>query len=327
MSRDITELRARLERDAGGCHHGGPITVAELCRRFIAHGRQRWDPRPGCPNNEVRNAEYALAPMLELYGRYSADDMSSTQITVVQLYLVESTRLCAYTINRRIALIRRAFRWGVRRALVAAETLTAIEAVECVRPPQASLPAPVEAVPVEDVEATLPFLRPRTALMSNPVETMVRLSLLTGMRPGEVVAMTADSIERASTVWTYRVSSHKTSWRAQQRTVALGPRAQALLTRLMLRHPSGPLFRTRLGGPFRVGSYSQAVRRAAIAAVAAGAIEKRWHVSQLRHTAAQMAARDSLQTAQHLLGHADPRVTQVYLRGSTLATEYAAAHG
>jgi integrase len=65
---------------------------------------------------------------------------------------------------------------------------------------------------------------------------MVRLQLLTGMRPGEVVAMRGLELEMTGPVWAYRPGSdagphgrHKTAHRGQPRVVLLGPRAQEVL--------------------------------------------------------------------------------------------------
>jgi integrase len=75
---------------------------------------------------------------------------------------------------------------------------------------------PVGPVPEELVEKTLPHLSPQVA-------AMVRLQLLTGARPGEVVAIRPCDIERpeGAEVWVYRPLEHKTEHHDRQRTIFL----------------------------------------------------------------------------------------------------------
>jgi len=89
--------------------------------------------------------------------------------------------------------------------------------------------APVRPVPGDVVEATLPFMTPQVA-------AMVRLQLLTGMRPGEVIAMRGIDLDTSGPVWAYRPGSdrephgaHKTAWRGHGRVVLIGPRGQEVL--------------------------------------------------------------------------------------------------
>ena len=81
---------------------------------------------------------------------------------------------------------------------------------------------PVLPVPQKHIEAVLPELTP-------PVRAMVRLQLLTGMRPREVLKMKAGDIETTGEVWTYRPESHKNAWRGKQRNILIGPRGQDIL--------------------------------------------------------------------------------------------------
>src|SRR5262249_720294 len=94
---------------------------------------------------------------------------------------------------------------------------------------------PVQPVPQEHVEATLPHLLP-------PVAAMVRLQLLTGMRPGEVVIMRAIDIECSGKIWLYGPESHKTAWRGHQRVVAIGPRGQEIVRQFLKTNVSSYLF-------------------------------------------------------------------------------------
>ena len=55
---------------------------------------------------------------------------------------------------------------------------------------------------------------------------MIQLQRLTGMRPCEVVAIRNTEIDRSKEVWIYTPSSHKNSWRGDDRKIPFGPKGQ-----------------------------------------------------------------------------------------------------
>src|SRR5262249_14121149 len=88
--------------------------------------------------------------------------------------------------------------------------------------------APVRPVPLDVVEATLPFLNRHLA-------AMVRVQLLSGARPGEVCKMRAIDLDTTGAVWLYCPDSHKTAHHGHRRIIALVPKAQGVI------NPSLPL--------------------------------------------------------------------------------------
>lgn len=178
---------------------------------------------------------------------------------------------------------------------------------------------PVEPVALDVVEATLP-------LLPTPVAAMVRLQLLSGCRPAEVINLTLDQIDRSGPVWAYRPTHHKNVHRGKPRVIFLGPEAQAVLAPFLdvsspaahlfsprdhvermrvaraaarkTKRPPSQLARTRKANPKRAPrdhydrrSYYVAIVRAVTRANLARA-EKQlaplpyWSPLQLRHTAA-----------------------------------------
>lgn len=110
---------------------------------------------------------------------------------------------------------------------------------------QARETAPVQPVPLTFVEVVLPFLRPQLA-------DMVRLQLLTGMRPGELVRMRALDVDMTGKVWLYRPGSdqgqegaHKTAHHGHQRIIPIGPRGQEIVRRNLKTAISAFLFSPR----------------------------------------------------------------------------------
>jgi integrase len=65
--------------------------------------------------------------------------------------------------------------------------------------------------------------------LARPVAGLVRLQLLTGMRPGEACAMRGCDLAQGDDNWTYTPGSHKTKHQDKTRVIALGPKAVALV--------------------------------------------------------------------------------------------------
>ena len=83
-------------------------------------------------------------------------------------------------VNQRVGRIVRAFKWGVENELVPVAVLQGLKAVRGLAKGRslARETEPVKPVPEAYVEAVLPFVRP-------PVQGMIQLQRLTGMRPAK----------------------------------------------------------------------------------------------------------------------------------------------
>jgi integrase len=96
--------------------------------------------------------------------------------------------------------------------------------------------APIGRVADERIDAVLP-------IVSNQVADICRLMRLTGMRPGEVLAMTAAEIDRTDpSCSVYRPGHHKTEHKDKTRVVFIGERGQQILLPRILKAGEGPLF-------------------------------------------------------------------------------------
>jgi transposase len=140
-------------------------------------------------------------------------------------------RHCRTQINKNVSRVRRAFKWATSRGLCPVSVLQNINTVEGLRAGRSAAreSEPIKPVEVHLVEATLPELAP-------PAAAMVQVQLLTGMRPGEIVAMRTIDLDTSGKVWSYRPGSdqgphgrHKTAHRGRDRTILIGPRAQEIL--------------------------------------------------------------------------------------------------
>jgi integrase len=216
------------------------LTINELVLAFIRHAETYYRRPDGTTTGELRDYKLSLRPLVFLYGPTVAKDFDALALQAVrQLMLVgynhpkygPQAPLARKVINQRINRIRRMIRWGVSRKMLPGSVcheLDAVDGLKCGRS-EARETAPVAPVHESVVNATLPFVRPQIA-------AMIRLQLLTGMRPGEVIVMRAIDLDTTSKVWLYRpgsdcgpVGQHKTAHHGHQKAIALGPQAQAIV--------------------------------------------------------------------------------------------------
>jgi integrase len=152
----------------------------------------------------------------------------------------------------------------------------------------------------------------------------------TGARPGEVLAMVANGIDRTDpSCWVYRPSRHKCSHHDQAREIFIGPQAQEIiLPRIMRAGEDGILFpmrRTTLwtlvhrgcqkAFPHPALSRIPADKRTEAQKAELRAWEKahRWHPNQLRHNrGTEVRSKFGLEEAQITLGHSKADTTQIY---------------
>lgn len=255
------------------------------------------------------------------------------------------------TITRRQREVVRIFEYGVTVGLV---PVTVPQALTMLRSPKIGLESkPVRVVPRGHIRLCWPH-------MSKRIRAMVLVQLLTGARPGEVVAMTPGQIDRSRQIWSYVPSTHKTAYRGDVRRIELGPRCQRVLMPFMLRPDDKALFSPREtwrewlqdrnearktpnscgnrpgtnvaqdpkwqpGEEYSVDSYRRAISRACDLA----GIEH-WTPHRLRHSAATKIRRVfGLEAARVVLGHTDANLTAaVYAeRDERLASDVAKKMG
>lgn len=345
------------------------LTVNELIRSFMVHADRHYRHPDGTPTSELADFKLSLRPLRVLYGFTLAAEFGPLALKAVRQALISGSWLseseqrqrraaghkigcCRTVVNQRVNRIKRMFKWAVSEELVPPSALHGLQAVRGLERgrTEAAERDPVGPVPVAFVEATLPFLLA-------PVQTMVQLQQLTGMRPGEVCIMRTADLDTAGDVWFFRPAQHKTAWRGKARVIALGPKAQEVLRpwlRLALQEflfqPREAMDQRRVderrrrksrvqpsqlcrkkkrpkkvpGERYTTGTYGRAI---ADACKRAGVPS--WAPNQLRHTfATEVRRRFGLEAAQVSLGHAKADVTQVYAeRDLDLAAKIAAEVG
>ncbi|WP_422931415.1 tyrosine-type recombinase/integrase [Singulisphaera sp. PoT] len=311
------------------------LSVNELMVLYWRHA-ERYYTREGEVARELDNIRDALRHLKPLYGHTSARAFGPKALKTIRQGLIDKG-LARSTINARIQRIQRMFRWAAGEELIPADVHHGLKAVEGLRRGRdGAREAPaVKPVPDEHVAAVLPHV-------TAPIRAMIQLQDLTGMRPGEVMTMRGCEIEQGEGVWIYRPGRHKTLERGKDRSIPIGPRAQAILAEWLQANPQAYLFSPIVAVERRNAEKrrnrktpmtpSQAARRpkaspkraprrrydkrtynTAIARACDKAGVPKWAPNQLRHAVATRIRKlFSLEAAQVVLGHAKADVTQIY---------------
>jgi integrase len=337
-----------------------PVRIAEAWARYQTFAARYYRDAAGEPTKEPGILALAMREVLGRFGDRPADSMTPAMLRAVQDAWI-AAGLASTTVVGWTHRVRRVWRWLVSEGLARPETAEALRTIPPVRAGRSGArpPKAVKPVPVQLVERTLAALPPSLA-------AMVRLQLLTGMRPGEVCSMRPADIDASGKLWRYQPPRHKTAYRGHDREILLGPQAQAVLEPFLDREPGFPLFRPldalRERHAARVASYEprkgtgdyrrwESYRRRAAEREAEAASRtpsgwttaaygraiadacrraglEHWSPNQIRHTVATaIRERHGLEAAQIVLGHARADVTQIYAERSRRLAEDLARSG
>ena len=314
--------------------------VARLCDEYLTFAERAYRRRDGTPTGTVENVRLAMRHLFVFAADLDARAFGPRSLVGLRDGLIDGG-LARATVNDRIQIVRRAFKWAAEKELVPASVHHGLQAVSGLRRGRSAAREtdPVRPVPEEHIHAALPF-------MPEPVRDMVRLQLLTGARPGEIAAMRDCDIDRTTPTWVYTPAEHKNSWRGQDRQIYLGPTARQIVAARLRpdaattylfsprdaersRHAreraarKTPLWPSHLRAQARrrssveradfsdhydVDTYRQAIRRACTRAGVPP-----WSPNRLRHNAATQLRREhGLDIAKAVLGHRLVETTQIY---------------
>ncbi len=293
----------------------------------------------GKPTREMNNIRDALRPLLHLYGHTVAEHFGPLALTSLQEHVVREGRWARTTINSRINIVRRIFKWAAATERVPASVYEGIRVVPGLQRGRTTAREPdaVHAVTEANMLAVLPHVSPQVA-------AMIMLQWHTGMRPGEVVVMRWSDITRTDDWWLYEPPNHKTEHYGKRRLVWLGDKARSILREWLRMDDQAYLFspleaeqqrrranrearktkvtpsqtrrdqkRSRLalrryGNAYTPDTYRQAISRACKEASVSS-----WTPNQIRHAAAtRIRDKFGLDCARAALGQNSISVTQRY---------------
>ena len=311
----------------------GPF-VSDICYAFLEHAERYYSE-----SNECAQFELAIQPLSELYGTLPAKEFGPIQFRACRDWWLSDPKRSRSYINKNMRRIRAVMRWGAGQGMIPAHIYESLKCVDPLKRGRTDAPETEAILPVEEkiVKATLPFC---TAVVAD----MIQFQLLVGCRPGEVVSITPAMVNRTSEVWLIELAKHKTAYRGKKRVIYVGPQAQAILQKYLLRGADSPCFspieseRQRLkarhearvtpmdhgnapgtnrvarkprrapGEKFTTGTYGRSIASACWRAKIAS-----WSPNQLRHSAATSIRKEfGIEAAQTILGHSHLGVTQVY---------------
>ena len=193
-------------------------TVAEVVKDFLADAEARLKPAT------VRGYRHFLDPFAKTHGNLRADRLTPA---VAEAY-ARKPEWSNSTRHDFLSVLAIAFKWakypiiGLRKPPMVSRGDKGLVGDEA----HARL-----------YEAAPPYFKP-----------FLKLLHLTGARPGEVAAITAENLDVANAV--VRLREHKTARHGKNRTIFLCPEAVAVLNEQRARYGSGHLLRNRLGLPY-----------------------------------------------------------------------------
>ncbi|NOY41174.1 MAG: tyrosine-type recombinase/integrase [Planctomycetes bacterium] len=297
-----SESHARYADLIGGHHVEPPKlstdpTVSELLVQFLEWANGYYDAR------EYGHFVIVAKWLRNHAGGISAMDFGPKRLKEIRQAMI-AHGLTRKSINRQIVRIRQVFTWAVGEEIIPATNLEALRAVKGLREGRSGAKEkdPIQPVSDDDIQATIKHLSPRVA-------DMVRVHQLIGCRPAELVSIRPQDVDRSGAVWFYSPASHKNTWRGKSRSIAIGPRAQAILQKYLFGNWCF-VSQTDKGKPERylVSSYRRAITRACKRADV-----EPWTPGQLRHTTASLVRKQfGLDAAQSILGHATANTTEIY---------------
>lgn len=306
------------------------LRICELLVAYLEFA-EGYYVKNGRRTGEYGNMKDAIRPLLKLYESTPVCEFGPAALRTVREQMIVAS-LSRKVVNARINRVRRIFKWGVEHELVDPNVLQGLQSVSPLKEgrSKAREHSRVKPVPPEHIDAVI-------ARVTRPVQAMIKLQLVTGMRPGEVVLMRACDIDMSGSVWEYRPASHKTEHHGKERIIFLGPQAREIIRPFLKPEVDAHLFSPkdatlearknlnpqngrsrktlRVSGYRRCpsnqyprSSYQNAIYKACVKAKIPA-----WGPNRLRHNAATFLRKQfGLEAARVILGHTSAAVTEIY---------------
>lgn len=200
------------------------LSIARLIDQYDKFADGYYRHADGTCTGETTTIRKAMCILRSECGRMKADEFGPLRLKAVREVMI-AKGWCRKTVNGQVGRIKRMFKWAAENELVPPHLYHGLHAVQGLKLGRTSAREnpPVKPAPEEVVAGVLPHV-------SDQVAAMIRIQLLTGMRPGEVCIMRTADVDRSGTIWVYRPTRHKTEHHAHERLIYLGPQARLVLT-------------------------------------------------------------------------------------------------
>lgn len=314
------------------------LTIVEMLDQFVSYANLYY----GLESTELSDLKRIMRRLNRSYADLPASKFAFVQFEAIRNEMLNEGSSRTY-INEQMRRCVRIFRWAASRSLISPSVAQTLGMIGGLRKGRTTAPEPRKVLPVdaEIVAATIEHL-PRV------VADMVRLHQCLGCRPCELCVITPAMVDRSGEVWEIRLERHKKAYLGKERTLYVGPRGQAILTRYLLRPESQHCFRPvenesredetgkrkrlpkanefgrRAGDFYDSNTYARAIRQACDSAFPAPAGTKgkaleqwrkeyRWSPNRLRHSfGTEIRRHERPEAARVLLGHSDLKTTEIY---------------
>jgi integrase len=203
-----------------------PENAAEVTVRKLAIEFGKFAKRKYGDSHEWRQIQSVLKVIRETYGYLPVAEFCPIRFENYRLSLVDQG-LSRSVVKRKSNYVVRMFKQGVKLGIIPAELWQRLLAVG---PVEMQCKPPVRVKPADPamVEATQDELTPT-------LRDMVKVHRLIGARPSEVCNMRPCDIDRSGDIWIYTPPTHKTENYGHSRHILIGPQAQEILKRYLLR--------------------------------------------------------------------------------------------
>lgn len=277
------------------------VSVNEVCLAFVKNVMPKYRTADGKPSDEQECLKGVIRILRELFGESPATKFGPVKLRTAREAMIGRGWKRSY-INKQVGRVRFIFRMAASWEMIPATVVVALKTMEPLRAGDSKAPesVPRRAVPAEHIEAAKKHLRERN-------RDLIDLLLVTAARPGEILSLTTQMIDRSGEVWFADLARHKTAHHGHARTLHFGPKAQAILMKyLRPLNPSVRLF------PIQRKTFGQAVKDACVKAKVPP-FTPHW----LRHTAVTNVVDEvDLDSAQALAGHSTRSMTILYSRAA-----------
>ena len=295
---DEADKKYWIWRGSIGIGNAGGCTVRELINRYAIS--RTWER---AQLSRFRNIRDALQKLDGLPANNYGPAVFKAHRSQIAATGTRSARQC----NDLMRLVQRIFKWGVSESLVQYDVWAALKTVEPLKPYDvARQPKPREAAIAADVLAAMEH-------MKDTVWVIVRLLMLTGARPGEIVGMRKSWIDTNGPkgMWVYRPKEHKTAHRGKKRFIIFNQECKEIIGLVLTKADSSDwLFPSKILN----SHYTETALRQAVGHACKAAGVPHWTPYQLRHMRlTNIAQEHGIDAAVAVAGHGDVSTTNIYL--------------
>jgi integrase len=252
--------------------------------------------------SDANNYKKAFSLLQECFPNQDTNSFSTTLLIEYQNYLVKRGYARKYC-NKLLSFVRHIFKWGHTLGLVSATLVYSLSLVSPLPIGVAKENKPRADIAKDKVESALPFL-PET------IADMLKLQLLTAMRPSEVCRMRFCDINMKydGENWLYLPYKHKGTWRGKSRAILLGLDEQNILKKYLNNELDKNIFLNKRGNPYSTDCYCKVIKKT----IEKGNLPK-FTSYQLRHTTiTEISAEHGRDVARAIAGHSSEYITGIY---------------